>query len=329
MQVGFWEEADVAREWRRMISIRRFEEAMIQHGDAFPGHRHVYIGQEATAIGVLAAVDPDAAVVTTHRNHGHNLARGADPGACMAEIFGKAAGSARGKSGTFHIASPAHRVLVASAVVAGSLGIALGLALAEKHRGSGRIAVAFFGDGALNEGTFHETANLAGLWRTPYLMVCENNNGSAPPSDSGLAGPSITGLAAAYGIETQTVDGSDVDAVFSAVRRAAEKMKNHPAPFFLEARTVGWPGNRGGWPHLVDGPTRLADAWRTPVPEDGWGLHDPVLKFARDAVARRILDADALASIDQEVVLLMEHAVNDAKAAPYPKPEEALEDLWA
>lgn len=326
--MGFWEEADVGLQWRRMISIRRFEEAMIQNADAFPGHRHVYIGQEATAVGVVSAMESRDPVVTTHRNHGHNLARGADAAAMMAEIFGKETGLARGKAGTFHIADTQRNVVVASAVVTGSLCTCLGLALAAGYRKSGQVAVAFFGDGALNEGAFHETANLAGLWSVPLLMICENNNGSGSPRESGLATPSISALALAYGLPTSVVDGADVEAVHDAASRAAQVMRANPGPWFIEAKTVGFPGNQGGWPHLPDGPTDVSQALSGSAPA-GWAAYDPVLRFAREAVSLGSLDAAAILATDADVVEQMEAAVAKAKAAPYPRPEDALEDLFA
>ncbi|MCL6593333.1 MAG: thiamine pyrophosphate-dependent dehydrogenase E1 component subunit alpha [Alicyclobacillus sp.] len=324
--MGFWEETDVREQWRRMLAIRRFEEAMIQNGDAFPGHRHVYIGQEATAVGAVAALEETDPIVTTHRNHGHNLARGAAAAPMMAEVFGKVTGFARGKSGTFHIALPEHHVVVASAVVAGSLCIALGLALAAKCQGSRRVAVAFFGDGAVNEGTFHETANLAALWDVPLLMICENNSGGLP-RDSGLAGPSIAGLAGAYGIPYQVVDGSDVASVYAAVRRAVSVLRGQAGPWFIEAQTIGWPGNRGGWPHLVDGVTDLTPVL-TGAPLSGWAVHDPVLKFAEAALQHGWTAAD-LQAVDQEVQQDIAQAVEQALAAPYPPADEALLHVWA
>jgi pyruvate dehydrogenase E1 component alpha subunit len=317
---------------RRMLLIRRFEEATMKMREEYPGHYHVYCGQEATAVGVCAALRADDHIVTTHRNHGHNLARGVDPARALAEVLGKATGTCGGKGGTFHIMDASLGVMSASGIVAGSIPQAVGLALAARLQQSGRVAVAFFGDGALNEGAFHEAINLAALWTVPVVFVCEFNE-AIPAYDTrnaGMAVGELVRLADSYSLPGLAVDGRDLDAVFQVASQAIERARSGGGATFVESRTQWYPGYQGRWARLTPGETDLRHAWEPPDDQYAeWRANDPILRLARELVDEGVLTRHAAERIDADVRSEIERAVEFARSSPWPAPETAYTDIYA
>ncbi len=325
---------------RRMLTIRRFEESLIRSHDQgqFQGHYHVYIGQEATGVPAIACLGEGDYLFTTHRNHGHLLARGADPEKLFAEILGRRTGYNQGRGGSFHTAVADLGFLHTSGVVGGIIPLAAGVAYAAKALKNGRIGVALFGDGALEEGAAPESFNLASLWKLPVLFLCENNGkygaGKAAPvvPSSSMAVYPLTELPAAYKIPAQQVDGADAGAVYEVVSQAVKKIRAGEGPQFIEAQTVRWPGSETNWPVLA-APTDTAFAWDlSSVPEAvrGWYRDsDPILLFIRELVDGGATTKDAIAALDREVRKTIEQAFNAALASPFPEPEEALKDVFA
>lgn len=332
--------AELRAQLRTMLRIRRFEEALIRLAERHDiGHFHVYIGQEATGVPALAQLEEGDVAYTTHRNHGHLIARGVDPAGMLAEILGKATGINRGKGGTLHLASRAHGFPTTSSSVGGPLPIAVGSAFAFAQLGLDRVSVCLFGDGALEEGAWHESVNIAAMRRVPVIFLCENNSLEALgqkaneyPSSS-LAAVRLTDLVEPFGVPTITCDGTDTGAVHVAMAEAIARARSGEGPTFIEARTVRWPGNRPLWPQLVTGATDLALAWE---PERIGGEHatwwreqDGLLRFARELLLANIVTRFEVAAMDKAAIDEMERAVAFALESPYPDPAEALEHVYA
>jgi pyruvate dehydrogenase E1 component alpha subunit len=332
--------AELVTQLRTMLRIRRFEEALIKLAlDHDIGHFHVYIGQEATGVPVLARLEEGDVAYTTHRNHGHLIARGVDPARMVAEILGKATGINRGKGGTLHLASAAHGFPTTSSSVGGPLPIAVGSAFAFKELGRDRVSVAIFGDGALEEGAWHEAANIAAMRGVPVIFLCENNSLEALgqkaneyPSST-LAAVQLTDLVAPFGIPFEVVDGIDAGAVDGAMARAVARARAGEGPSFIETRTVRWPGNRPLWPQLLTGETDVAMAWdASRLPDDYRAWHerqDGVLRYVAELVTGGHATTDEVLAIDAAARAEMEAAVAFGLASPYPEPEEALDHVFA
>ena len=324
----------------RMLVIRRFEEGLIRlAGEYAVGHFHVYIGQEATGVAALSQLQPGDLGFTTHRNHGHLLARGTDPAAMYAEILGKETGTNRGKGGTLHIASAEHGFPTTSAATGGCTPLATGAAFAFSRLGKDRVSVCLFGDGALEEGTFHESINIAALERLPVIYLCENNSLEALgqkaneyPSSTMAAAP-LTDLAAAFKVPTITVDGTDTGAVHDAMATAVERARRGGGPTFVEALTVRWPGNRPLWPQLLTGATDLSYAWDAlAIPADYAVWHteqDGLLRYVRELLSDGVLTADEVLAMDEQVKSRIEDAIRFALDSPYPPVAAALESVYA
>ncbi len=333
------------REWLRdcfykMILIRRFEERLIALHDAgkFTGHFHVYIGQEATGVPAVMSLQAGDALFTTHRNHGHLLARGTDPGRMYAEILGRKDGYNKGKAGTFHLSARDVGFAHTSAIVAGAIPIAVGAAYAAKARGNGQIAVCLTGDGALEEGAAPEAFNMASLWKLPILFLCENNGKygagravGAAQSPNMAAYPLID-LPKAYRIPAVQIDGMDVDAVRLAVTEAITKIRRGDGPQFIEAHTVRWPGHQSNWP-IVPVPTRVDLAWSAvEVPEnmrEWYRSSDPLLIFVRNLVGKELIGKEELVDLQLRAEGAIARAIEFALASPYPDPKEALTEVFA
>ncbi len=326
--------------FRTMLVIRRFEEALIllaQHHAV--GHFHVSIGQETTAAPVLALLEPGDVAFTTHRNHGHLLARGADPGRMLAEILGKAAGLNQGKGGTLHLADAALGFPTTSASVGGCIPLATGAAYALAARGLNRVSACLIGDGALEEGAFHESINIAALRALPVIYLCENNSLEALGQKAGeypsssLAALRLTDLAKPFRVPATAVDGTDVQAADRAMRRAVARARGGQGPSFIEARTVRWPGSRPLWPELVTGETDVAMAWdagRIPELHRAWHeAQDGLLRFTRVLLQAGHLTPDAALRVDGEVRARIQAAVRFALESPLPRPEAALDHVFA
>ena len=327
----------------QMLTIRRAEEQVIHfatdHKDLIRGHYHVYIGQEATGVGACAALGPDDYVFTTHRNHGHVIARGGELGPVLAEIIGRTTGYNRGRGGTFHVIAPHLGILQTSGVVGGCMPLAAGAAFSIKKRGTSQVSLVFFGDGVLEEGAFYEAINMASLWKLPVVFVCENNGvarelrkGGAFATSS-LAATQLTDISNAFSIPSVTVDGADMLAMAAAMADAVSRVRGGAGPIFVEARITRWPGNAGLFPVLVGGDYRLEWAFSpasAPTELQEWLQHsDPIALFVRALVADGAMtkqDADAM---DAQVRKAVADAARFALESPAPKAEAALDHIFA
>jgi pyruvate dehydrogenase E1 component alpha subunit len=302
-----------------MLLIRRFEEKVEEQFRAgeLPGFLHVAIGQEAVAVGVAEAMGEGDVFASTHRAHGHTLARGSQPNEVMAELYGKVEGVSRGYGGSMHLYDVARGNLGANAVVGGGLPMIAGAALAFKLRGEPRVAVAFFGDGATNIGTFHEALNLAQLWTLPAVFVCENNHyAESTPARQQLPIEDLSKRASAFGMKTIAVDGQDVEEVHRAASRALAHARKGSGPVFLLAETVRLTGHYVGDPQVYRPKEEVRELRET---------QDPL-----DRLRPRLDLADEeLEAIDADVVRLVEAAVEFARNATEHKPEDALDGVYA
>jgi len=328
---------------RQMLTIRRAEETVIHFATdgkgLIRGHYHVYIGQEASGVGTCAALGPDDYVFTTHRNHGHVIARGGELNPVLAEIIGRTTGYNRGRGGTFHVIAPHLGILQTSGVVGGCMPLAAGAAFSAKKRGTDQVSLVFFGDGVLEEGAFYETINMAALWKLPVIFLCENNDvaphlrkGGACESSS-LAAKQLTDISNAFSIPSVVVDGCDVAAVHSALTDAVSKVRQGGGPVFVETRITRWPGNKGTFPVLIGGDFQLGWAFSpTSGPADlqDWLQHsDPVSLFIRAAIQDGGMTRGDVESIDSDVRKAVESAACFALESPAPKPESALNHIFA
>ena len=305
---------------REMILIRRFEEkaAELYSLGKIRGFLHLYIGEEAVAVGAMQAVGPEDNVVATYREHGQALARGIPAGAVMAEMYGKANGCSRGRGGSMHIFDVSHRFYGGHAIVGGGLPVAVGLALADSLRRRPGITVCFFGDGAVAEGVFHESLNLAALWRLPVLFLCENN---LYAMGTGLARhqaqTDIVRKAEAAGVAGDAVDGMDVLAMETAARRAADAVRAGHGPRLLEARTYRFRA------HSMYDP----DLYRTKDEIDRWRESDPITRLTTVLRERGMLADSDLAALEASVAAEVAAAVAEAEAGPWEPVEDLLKDV--
>jgi acetoin:2,6-dichlorophenolindophenol oxidoreductase subunit alpha len=305
--------------FREMLLIRRFEEKVEERFRAgeLPGFLHVAIGQEAVAAGVMAGLEADDTIMSTHRAHGHTLAKGTHPNAIMAELYGKLEGCSQGYGGSMHLYDVERGMLGANAVVGGGLPQVTGTALAYKFRKEPRVCVAFFGDGATNTGVFHESLNLAQLWKVPALFVLEVNGwAESTPMSQHAPIEDMSKRAVAFGMRSIDVDGQDVEAVFAATREARAYAVSGEGPVFLNVRTHRLVGHYIGDPQVYREKDELAEERET---------KDPI-ELLR---ARLELSDEELESIDTEVTGIVEASVEFAKAGTDPKPEDALKYVYA
>jgi pyruvate dehydrogenase E1 component alpha subunit len=284
-----------------------------------PGTIHQYQGQEACAVGVCSALNGDDVITSTHRPHGHAIAKGVSIDAMMAELFGKETGCCKGKGGSMHIGDLAKGMIPAVAIVGGALPMATGVALAFKMRKEKRVSVAFMGDGATNEGTFHEALNMASIWDLPVVFVVENNlYGASTSVKMVMKVPHIADRAAAYGIPGLTVDGNDVLAVHEAATDAVARARDAKGPTLLELET-----------YRITGHSRRDPCLYQPEEERKRALaNEPIGRFAKQLLAKGLADQKSLDEVLQKVKAEIEVAVVKAMAAPEPAPEAALEDMW-
>ncbi|HET8560752.1 MAG TPA: pyruvate dehydrogenase (acetyl-transferring) E1 component subunit alpha [Marmoricola sp.] len=294
---------------RTMLLIRAFEEtcAELYSAARIRGFVHLYVGEEAVATGVSAALAPDDWVVSTYREHGHALARGLPVDALMAEMFGKQTGCSRGRGGSMHLFDKEHSFVGGNAVVGGGLPLAVGLALSDRMRGRDRVTACFFGDGAVAEGEFHECLNLAALWRLPVLFCCENNRYAMGTSlEKEHAETDLALRAASYRVAAWPVDGMDVLAVEEAARRAVEDIRGGLGPVFLELRTYRFRA------HSMYDP----DRYRDKAEIARWRAHDPIDRFCEQMAAEALLDDGDRERLADEVAGLVRAAVDSAERAP-------------
>jgi TPP-dependent pyruvate/acetoin dehydrogenase alpha subunit len=316
--------AQALRMYRQMLAIRLFEERVndLYTRAQMPGLAHLYVGEEAVAVGVCEALRADDYITSTHRGHGHCLAKGASPDRMFAELLGKEAGYCRGKGGSMHIADPDTGNLGANAIVAGSVGIATGAAFAAKRLGNGRVAVCFFGEGALGQGVLYEVMNLAQLFKLPVIYVCENNYYTEYTHFTETTAGDIVNRATAFGLEAEAVDGQDVRAVHEAATRLVERARRGDGPGFLLANTYRYTG------HHVGDINR--DYYRSKQEEQKWrSERDPIKNLVTWMLDRKLVDAAQLSQMESELTAEMDKAVEFAVAAPYPSPEEVEQDVYA
>lgn len=295
--------------YRQMLLIRRFETRAgeLCRAGEMPAFIHLYVGEEATAVGVCSRLQPGDVLTSTHRGHGHVLARGAAPKALMAELYGRATGLCGGRGGTMHLFAPTIGVLGTNGFVGGGIPAAVGAGLTAKHLKTGGVAVAFFGDGAVNHGAFHESMNLAAAWKLPVLFVCENNlYATATPFVTVTANPDIADRAAAYAMPGEAVDGQDVWAVREAAGRALERARAGDGPTLLECKTYRFVGHHEGDP--------LTGTYRTAEELETWKQRCPLLMLERQWNG-----AEAeIAAIQRAVETEVEEAVQFARESPWP-----------
>lgn len=309
---------------RKMILIREFDELAIKlrTGGKIYGAVHPYVGQEAVAVGVCANLTHADRVTSTHRGHGHCIAKGADIKRMMAELFGRVDGYCKGKGGSMHIADFAVGMLGANGIVGGGLPLATGAALAAQLEGKGNVAACFFGDGAVAEGEFHEALNISSVWKLPIVFVCENNQYAA--NNAIAVQHRVTDVAvraSSYGLPGLTIDGNDVLAVSEAARAAVDRARRGEGPFLLECKTYRWyfHAMRNAPPPETRPAAEIAQ----------WKERDPVARLAADLIARRLITESDMGSLQRQVEADLREAVAFADASPFPDPKDILVDMFA
>jgi pyruvate dehydrogenase E1 component alpha subunit len=312
------------RMYREMLMIRLFEENAndLYIRALMPGLAHLYIGEEAVAVGICQALNPDDYITSTHRGHGHCLAKGAKLDRMFAELLGKEAGYCKGKGGSMHIADPETGNLGANAIVGGSAGIATGAALSAKRLKTNQVCVCFFGDGAMGQGLLYEVMNMAALWKLPVIYVCENNlyNEYTHNSET-LAGDMIT-RAAGFGIPGETVDGQDVRKVYATAKEIINRVRGGAGPAFLVCNTYRFHGH-----HVGD---IKRDYYRSKEEETLWKTQrDPVKVLADWLISEKLADRAALDQIEKEIDAEVKRAVKSAIDAPYPSLDKVDQDIYA
>jgi TPP-dependent pyruvate/acetoin dehydrogenase alpha subunit len=315
---------ELLRLYRIMLTIRRFEERVLVDYDsgAIPGIVHSYIGQEAVATGVCTNLRRDDRIVSNHRGHGHCIAKGADLNRMMAEIYGRKTGYCKGKGGSMHIADFTIGMLGANGIVAGGLPIAAGAAIAAQLEGGDKVVVLFFGDGATNEGEFHEVLNLAAIWKLPLIFACENNGYGVNTPVKVATGLQYVSKRATggYGIPSVVVDGNNVVAVHEITQKAVGRVRAGVGPVFLEFITYRWRGHYEA-PGLPD--------LRPPEEIEAWKRKNPITHFERILLKNHVTKKETLEEINTQVMQQIQEAVDYALASPLPAPEDALDDVFS
>jgi TPP-dependent pyruvate/acetoin dehydrogenase alpha subunit len=313
--------SEIYLEWYRCMSlIRKFEQTVEELNKAglVPGTAHLYVGMEAIAVGSCAAMAHNDFLTSTHRGHGHCIARKLDLGRMLAEILGRADGYCRGKGGSMHIADISRGVLGADGIVGGGIPIAVGAALGMRMRGNNSVVFCFFGDGASNQGSFHESINLAAVLQLPVVFICENNLWalSAPFAET-TAGGNVSKRAVSYGISGERVDGNDIEAVFKVVSECATRARNGAGPSLVECVSYRWE------PHSLFTRGEL----RPHAEIEEWKRKDPIERLRKQLIKRNISTHKMMEQIDAEISAELLKAVDFAKGSPTPEPESAFEDL--
>ena len=310
--------------YRRMLRIRRFDETVKTLFDRgrIPGSVHLSIGQEAEVVGACMALRADDTMVGNHRSHGHPIGKGAALGPLLAEILGKATGVNGGKGGSMHLADFSVGSLGESSIVGSGLPVAVGAALGAKMQGSDRVCLCFFGDGASNEGYFHEALNMASAWQVPVVFLCENNGYGVTTAFGRISRvPDVAARAVAYGMPGQSVDGQDALAVHAAVSQAVQRARDGAGPTLIEAKTYRYP-------HHSEGPLYDAIAYRDPAELAAWQARDPLPLFARHLQEAGIADPALLADIEQAISAEVASALEFAEQSPWPDPAQAHRGLY-
>lgn len=309
--------------YRRMLTIRCFEETVfdVYRKGWMPGLAHLSDGQEATAVGVCMALRREDTITSTHRGHGHIIAKGGQVEPMMAEVMGKASGYCRGKGGEMHIADVSLGILGANGIVGGGLGIAAGSAFTAKREGKGRVSVAFFGDGAINQGIWYETANIAVLWKLPLIYICENNQYTEFTNWKKLvSGEGLAARARAMGMCGTEVDGNDVLAVYQAARELVEAARGGAGPATLVCHTIRYGGHHVGDP---------GTAYRSKEEMDGWKARDAIKSFEKLLLETRAIHPDEIETIRDQVEKQVQASVELARQAPFPDVNEVTDHVYA
>ena len=312
---------ELIKMYAAMVKIRRVEERLMEvfTTGIIPGFIHVSIGQEAVAVGVCSALRKDDYITNTHRGHGQAIAKGIDLKGFIAEIYGKRNGVCKGRSGSMHIADKARGVLGSNGIVGGGIPLAMGNAFASQYVNDGRVTVCFFGDGASNEGTFHESLNLASLWNLPIMFCCENNEWAQfTPIEKYIRIEEISKRAAAYGMPGISVDGDDILAVYDAAKKAVNRARKGKGPTLIECKTHRWFGHFAG----------DKQKYRSPEEIETVRQYDPIQRFQKRLAELNILDEKDIDSIEQRIRWEIEQAVKFAEASPSPEPGELFDDVY-
>jgi len=307
--------------YKEMVRIRRFEERVLElfSKGKIPGMLHSYIGEEAVAVGACSVINSDDYITSTHRGHGHVIAKGADLKRMMAELFAKSTGYNKGKGGSMHIAEPNIGILGANGIVGGGIPIATGAALSSKILKNNKVTLCFFGDGASNQGTFHESINLASAFNLPCVYICENNlYGVSVKQTQVRKVKDIADRAKGYAIPGVIVDGNDVIAVYRAVMEAVNRAREGEGPTLIECKTYRWRGHYEGDP--VN--------YRTEEELEGWKKKDPIKRFSKKLLSDGMLNKEKLEEIEKEVKKEIDEAVDFADKSPKPDELVALEDVY-
>ena len=305
-----------------MLKIRHFEGRVrdLFAAGKIPGSVHLYLGEEAVAAGACAALSDDDRITSTHRGHGHIIAKGGDLKRMMAELFGKATGYNKGKGGSMHIAAPSLGILGANGIVGAGLPIATGSALSAKLQGTKHVTICFFGDGASNQGTFHEAINLGSAFDLPVVYVCENNIYGVGTRQCDVRNvEDIADRALGYGIPGLAVDGNDVIAVYEACREAVDRARSGKGPTLIECKTYRWRCHFEGEP----------DTYRPPEEVVAWKAREPIAPYRSKLIEQGVLSEEEADAIEARVVREVDEAAEFAEQSPLPEPQSALEDLWA
>jgi len=307
--------------YERMQLIRRFEERLHEDFTAgkIPGFVHLYAGEEAVAVGACSNLNDDDYITSTHRGHGHCIAKGVDVNSMMAEIYGKTNGACKGKGGSMHIADMSKGMLGANGIVGGGPPLACGAGLSAKIRGTDQVTTCFFGDGASNQGTTFEGMNLAGVWKLPVIFVCENNRyAETTAAEYSVSGNDIATRARGFGMPSVTVDGQDVFAVHEVMREAVDRARRGEGPTFIEAETYRYYGHFEG----------DAVSYRTKEEEEFHRGQDCIRRFRETVLELSLLTQDQLDAIDRQTTAAVEEAVRFAQDSPDPDPAEVLTDVY-
>jgi pyruvate dehydrogenase E1 component alpha subunit len=308
--------------YKMMFLIRRFEEkaAEMYVRGKITGFSHLYIGEEAVAVGAITALNERDYVISSYRDHGHCIAKGAAPSLVMAELFGRSTGISKGKGGSMHLFDNQLRFMGGYAIVAGGLPITVGIGMAIQYTDDNAVAVTFFGDGATNAGAFHESLNVAAAWKLPIIFICENNFFAIGTSLDRVAPPKeLYKRIKAYGIPSERVDGMDVLAVREATSRAVERAREGDGPSFIEAITYRYRG------HSMSDP----DDYRTKREEKIWKERDPIIRLAKQLRDKAIISPDDLKELQDEVNKTVDEAVEFADSSSWPELKELMTDIYA
>jgi pyruvate dehydrogenase E1 component alpha subunit len=318
---GILPDRELLRLYEQMVLSREFEESCAEQyaKGQITGFLHLYSGQEAVAVGATAGLHRDDYILSAYREHAQAIVRGAEPKRVMAELFGRATGVCKGKGGSMHLFDPGLNFMGGYAIVGGQFPVAVGLAFAARYRGEDRIAACFFGDGAVNQGTFHEGLNWARLWELPVLFICENNfYGIGTEVHRSSAVADIHKRTCGYDIPSEKIDGMDVIAVYRAVKHAAEWVRSHGRPYLIEAVTYRFRG------HSMADPAK----YRSAAEHEVWKARDPIPNFARRMLAEGVASQAQLDGILERARKTVAEAVSFAEESPWPDDQQVWEDIY-